>query len=203
MGEAALVGVGLSSSPLHLDVCAPHSPTWMHTSVFFSGDKERKSNQLRLILLRGRAGKASEIAWHTPESHKAAVQAGGGAVIVKQSVLLQAESEAVEGKKQRLPLPSRYSQGLNTPRSELLTNFVQELTRSLSWQWQTVKGLFVCSMGLSIKLLKASFFIFLSLTDTCTQVLTPPPAAIHIWVVRNNHFTCNFLTISNAVTTNI
>lgn len=94
---------------------------------FFSGDKEMKSTQLRVIVFRGKEWKVrlSDTHTHTPNPHKAAVQAGGWAVMVKQGVLLQAESEDVEGKKQRLPLPPHYSQILNSPRSELLGNFVQ------------------------------------------------------------------------------
>ena len=103
------------SSPSHLYVCAPalQSHLGVHT-LLFSGDKEIKSNQLRLILPRRREEKESETSWHTSDLHKAAVQAGGLVATVKQCVLLWAESENVEVKKQTLPLPPHYPQQLNT-----------------------------------------------------------------------------------------
>lgn len=107
------VGSGIKcSSQLHLDICAPASHLSVRAFLFF-GDKEIKSNQLKLILLRRREEKVSETGWRTSDPHEAAVQAGGQVVTVKQHVLLRAESEDVEVRKQMLPLPPHYPQRLN------------------------------------------------------------------------------------------
>lgn len=131
---------------------------------------------------------------------KVAVQAGGRATTAKQHVLLQAESEDVEAKKQTLPLPPHCPQGLNTLQKGVGASFGQDLARSLSLQWQIVKGFIVYSLGLSIKLLNANFSLSLSLSDTYTQVLTPHLMSTKISVM--NHFILNFLPTSNSVTMN-
>lgn len=63
MGEAALVRMGLNVALL--DACAAHILTWLHTLFFFSGDKEMKSTQLRLILFRGKEWK---VRWSDTQS---------------------------------------------------------------------------------------------------------------------------------------
>lgn len=63
MGEAALVGVGLGA--VLLDACAvtlsPDCMLWF----FFSGDKEMKSTQLRVIVFRGKEWKVRLSDTHT------------------------------------------------------------------------------------------------------------------------------------------
>lgn len=105
---------------------------------------------------------------------KVAVQAGGRATTAKQHVLLQAESEDVEAKKQTLPLPPHCPQGLNTLQKGVGASFGQDLARSLSLQWQIVKGFIVYSLGLSIKLLNANFSLSLSFRHIHTGANTPP-----------------------------
>lgn len=90
----------------------------------------------------------------------------------KQHVLLQAESEDVEVKKQTLPLPPHCPQGLNILQKGVGASFGQDLARSLSLQWQIMKGFMVYSLGLSIKLLNANFF--LSLRHIHSSANTPP-----------------------------
>lgn len=198
--EAVLLRVGLNVPRYRtwMSVHQPHALTWVYTLCFFSADKETKSNQLGLILLRGREEKEREMGWHTSDPHKAAVQAAGQVATAKQHVLLRAESEDVEVKSRHYFCHLATPKDWISSRSELGDRFVQVLARSPSLQWQIAKGFLIYSLGLSIKLLNANFF----LSDTCTQVPTPHLMSTTISVIRETHFILNCLPISNTVTMN-
>lgn len=91
------------------------------------------------------------------------MQAGGWAVTVKQGALLQAESEDVEGRMQRLPLPPRCSQGLTPPRSELLDNLSIDRISELA---VADCERFICLFHGAFHKTTESKFLYLSLSQT-------------------------------------
>lgn len=169
MRGAALLGVGWRV-PLHrtwASVHQPRTPTWVYALCFFLVSKKSSQINWDRFFWEGkrRESKCDELThvwssqsccagWWTGRDCQAACPAPSSV-------------RGCGGKKDMLPLPPCYPQWLNTLQKRAWGSFCSSFGKISDLQWQIVKDFLVYSLGLSIKTLNASFFLFLSLRERC------------------------------------